>query len=70
MAHRMTSVHPLNRRECTFPPSKRYLAQLKGAVEDLSEKNKGTVITNFVSVILELCHLCLYKCQVMRLLCS
>jgi hypothetical protein len=34
MAHRMTSVHPLNGRECIFPSSKRYSAQLKGAVEN------------------------------------
>jgi len=34
-------------------------------------RNRGIVVTNFVSVTLDVCHLCLYnKCQVMGLLCS
>jgi len=53
VAYRMTSVHPLNRGECIFPLSKRYSAQLKGAVENLSQK-QGICNNKFC-----------FKCQVM-----
>jgi hypothetical protein len=60
MVHRITGVHPLNRRECMFPSSQRYSARLKGAVENLAQKQGDCDNLQILFLLLCTCVLSVY----------
>jgi hypothetical protein len=60
MAHRMINVHPLNRRDCIFPSSERYSAQLKGAVGNFVQKQGNCDKLQILFLLLCICVLCVY----------